>query len=82
MAVGQASRGALLWAPLAREDDSGNSNTSCQQEVMWGSSTSIQNAGLKQVSALGLPKCGFCNGPVLTSVSGKVSAGAETSLCI
>ena len=57
MAVGQASRGALLWAPLATEEENGSSNTSCQLEVIWGPSAAIQNAELNQVLlSTGAPK--------------------------
>lgn len=60
----------------AVEEENGVSSTSCQLRVIVGPHAAIQNAELNQVSPLGLQKCGFCNGPMLCSVSGELSAGA------
>lgn len=72
---GSGSQELQCSAP-AVEEENGVSDTSCQLRVIVGPSTAIQNAELHQVSPLGLQKCGFCNGPVLYSVSGELSAGA------
>lgn len=67
----------LQCSAPAVEQENGVSSTSCQLRVMGGPHSAIQNAELNQVSPLGWQKCGFCNGAVLYSVSGELSAGAR-----